>query len=243
MDPSARRFLESMQAAGVRRLPRPGQRPAKSASPPTAGLPAASAPTPGPPTASTASAGTAASVLAAIAAEIAGCRACPLCETRHQTVPGEGAAEARIVFVGEGPGADEDRTGRPFVGRAGQLLEDIVSKGMKLRREQVYICNVVKCRPPGNRVPEPQEVQACASYLDRQIRAVAPAVLCALGATAARRLLGGEGPLGALRGRTHAYLGIPVVVTYHPAYLLRNPAAKPEAWRDIQRVMELAKSP
>ncbi len=238
MDPSARRFLESMQAAGVRRLPRPGQRPATPKGAAATATPATATPATGP-----ATTGTVAGVLAALAAEIAECRACPLCETRTLTVPGEGAPDARIVFVGEGPGADEDRTGRPFVGRAGQLLEDIVSKGMKLRREQVYICNVVKCRPPGNRVPEPPEVQACASYLDRQIRAVAPAVLCALGATAARRLLGGEGQLGALRGRTHAYLGIPVVVTYHPAYLLRNPAAKPEAWKDIQRVMELAKSP
>ena len=142
--------------------------------------------------------------------------------------------------MGEGPGADEDRTGRPFVGRAGQLLDDIIVKGMKLRREDVYICNVVKCRPPGNRVPEPDEVAACAPFLDRQIAAIRPAVICALGATAVRRLLEDERPMGALRGRAYEFRGVPVIVTYHPAYLLRNPAAKVHTWQDIQKVMELA---
>ncbi|HTE05029.1 MAG TPA: uracil-DNA glycosylase [Planctomycetota bacterium] len=182
-------------------------------------------------------------LLAEVAAEVAVCRACRLCETRHLTVPGEGSARARVVFVGEGPGADEDRTGRPFVGRAGQLLEDILIKGMKLSREQVYICNVVKCRPPANRVPEPDEAAACAGYLDRQLLAIAPAVICTLGATAARRLLDTELSMGALRGRTHDWRGIPVITTYHPAYLLRNPAAKVPTWQDIQRVMELMRTP
>jgi DNA polymerase len=179
--------------------------------------------------------------LAGVAREVEACRACKLCGTRQRAVPGEGASRARIVFVGEGPGADEDRTGRPFVGRAGQLLDDIIVKGMKLRREDVFICNVVKCRPPGNRVPEPDEVQACAGFLDRQLAAIRPAVICALGATAVRRLLADERPLGALRGRTWDFRGVPVIATYHPAYLLRNPPAKVQAWQDIRRVMELAR--
>jgi uracil-DNA glycosylase len=178
-------------------------------------------------------------LLAAVAAEVSVCRLCRLCETRNRTVPGEGSPRARVVFVGEGPGADEDRTGRPFVGRAGQLLDDIITKGMKLSRADVFICNVVKCRPPGNRVPEPDEAASCAGYLDRQLLAISPAVICTLGATAARRLLGTEESMGALRGRTHAWRGIPVITTYHPAYLLRNPAAKVPTWQDIQRVMEL----
>jgi DNA polymerase len=247
MDPSQERFLRSMHSAGVRRMPAPRRRTAAAAAPLAAirtegeraggaapglfGSPRpALTPCPDPQAA-----------LAAVAREVEACRACKLCGARQRAVPGEGAAHARIVFVGEGPGADEDRTGRPFVGRAGQLLDDIIVKGMKLRREDVFICNVVKCRPPGNRVPEPDEVQACAGFLDRQLAAVRPAVICALGATAVRRLLADERPLGALRGRTWEFQGLPVIATYHPAYLLRNPAAKVHAWQDIRRVMELAR--
>jgi len=181
--------------------------------------------------------------LSAVSAGVARCVACRLAETRTRPVPGEGNPRARVVFVGEGPGADEDRTGRPFVGRAGQLLDDIITKGMKLRREDVYIANVVKCRPPANRVPAPDEVQACADWLDRQLLAIAPAVICALGSTAARRLLQTERSLGALRGATHRWRDIPLIVTYHPAYLLRNPAAKAPTWTDIQRVIELMTGP
>ena len=263
MDPSVERLLRSMQAAGVRRLPAPRAAPAvprpaaAGSAPPPAGRPDAPraplAPTAPPAPAFTASLFTAgraapatapldpAAELAAVAADVAACRRCKLCEARNKTVPGEGSPTARILFVGEGPGADEDRTGRPFVGRAGQLLDDIIVKGMKLRREDVYIANVVKCRPPGNRVPEPDEAAACAGYLDRQIAAIRPAVICALGATAVRRLLENERSMSSLRGGTYEYRGIPVIVTYHPAYLLRNPAAKVHTWQDIQKVMELAR--
>jgi DNA polymerase len=178
--------------------------------------------------------------LAEVCAGVAACVACKLSKTRTRVVPGEGNPHARVVFVGEGTGADEDRTGRPFVGRAGQLLDDIITKGMRMSRADVYICNVVKCRPPGNRVPDPDEVTACADWLDRQLVAIAPRVICTLGATAARRLLDTNEPMGKLRQRSHAWRGTPVIVTYHPAYLLRNPAAKLPTWEDIQRVMELA---
>ncbi|MCB9897198.1 MAG: uracil-DNA glycosylase [Planctomycetes bacterium] len=184
-----------------------------------------------------------AAALEAIAREVAACRLCPLCETRGETVPGEGDAHARIVFVGEGPGADEDRTGRPFVGRAGQLLDDIITKGMKRRREEVFICNVVKCRPPGNRVPLPTETGACSSYLQRQLEILQPAVICALGATAAQHLLATDLSMARLRRGNHSWRGIPVIPTYHPAYLLRNPEAKRPTWEDIQKVMEIANRP
>jgi len=176
-----------------------------------------------------------------IRADLGDCQRCKLAGGRKTIVFGQGNPNAALMFVGEGPGADEDRTGRPFVGRAGQLLDDIIVKGMKLRREDVYIANVVKCRPPGNRVPEPDEAAACAGYLDRQIAAIRPAVICALGATAVRRLLENERSMSSLRGGTYEYRGIPVIVTYHPAYLLRNPAAKVHTWQDIQKVMELAR--
>ena len=250
MDPSVERLLRSMQAAGVRRLPGPRTRqpaaPTPAAVPPPAAPPAREASTFTP---SLFSSGRTAPApvqdpvaeLAAVAREVAECRRCKLCEARTRPVPGEGSPTARVMFVGEGPGAEEDRTGRPFVGRAGQLLDDIIIKGMKLRREDVYIANVVKCRPPGNRVPEAEEADACAGFLDRQIAAIRPAVICALGATAVRRLLDDERPMSALRGRTWEYRGIPVIVTYHPAYLLRNPSAKALTWQDIQKVMELAR--
>ena len=172
-------------------------------------------------------------MLEAVAAEVRGCTRCVLAQTRTCAVPGEGDPAARVVFVGEGPGADEDRSGRPFVGRAGKLLDDIITKGMQLRREDVFICNVVKCRPPGNRVPAPDEVAACNDYLARQLAAIAPRVIVALGATAVRRLLDDESPMGRLRGGTYEAYGFPVIPTYHPAYLLRNPAAKKAVWEDI----------
>ena len=246
------RLLRSLAAAGVRYVPRaaaatPGLRPAESA-PVTAPTAAAAS---GPAAISGAQsslfgarrAAEPEPELAAVTEGVLRCVACGLAKTRTRAVPGEGDPHARVVFVGEGPGADEDRTGRPFVGRAGQLLDDIITKGMKLRREDVYICNVVKCRPPENRVPAPDEVAACADWLDRQLLAISPRVICALGSTAARRLLDTERSLGALRGTTHRWRGLPVVVTYHPAYLLRNPAAKTPTWVDIQRVIELMKDP
>ncbi|MDA1261229.1 MAG: uracil-DNA glycosylase [Planctomycetota bacterium] len=178
-------------------------------------------------------------VLPSLNAEIAACTRCPLAATRTRTVPGEGALPARLMVIGEGPGAEEDRTGRPFVGAAGQLLDKILAAGMGMRREEVFIANLVKCRPPGNRDPAPEETAACAPYLERQIAAVQPALLLALGRHAAQHLTASSASLGALRGRLHARPGggPPVLVTYHPAYLLRNPAAKRECWEDVQRAM------
>lgn len=263
MDSPETRLLRSLAQAGVRYVPRAkgSARPAQPAAPagratPVAPVgPAPAAPAPAAVTAGAASVSAPASLfatqrvgdvegeLAAVAAGVVKCVACRLATTRTQAVPGEGNPRAPVVFVGEGPGADEDRTGRPFVGRAGQLLDDIIVKGMKLRREDVYIANVVKCRPPENRVPAPDEVEACADWLDRQLLAIAPRVICALGSTAARRLLQTERSLGSLRGTTHRWRDFPVIVTYHPAYLLRNPAAKTPTWVDIQRVLELMKGP
>ncbi|MGH9472962.1 MAG: uracil-DNA glycosylase [Terriglobales bacterium] len=183
-----------------------------------------------------------AAALAAIQADIGpDCRRCTLCQARHSIVFGEGNAQADLVFVGEGPGADEDAQGRPFVGRAGQLLTDMIEKGMGLRRADVYICNVVKCRPPGNRTPEPDEIAACGPFLRRQLLAIRPRVVCALGATAAGVLRPYQGALGPQRGRLHPLqvedFSTQLVVTYHPAYLLRDPSQKREAWKDLQLIM------
>jgi len=166
------------------------------------------------------------------------CQRCPLHATRTHAVPGEGNPRARVVFVGEAPEADEDAQGRPFVGRAGQLLTDIIQKGMGLRREEVYICNVLKCRPPGNRTPAPDEVVRCMPYLVRQLELIHPEVIVALGGVAAQALLDTRQPVGKLRGHWHAWRDIPLRVTFHPAYLLRNPGDKGEAWKDIQEVMK-----
>ena len=164
------------------------------------------------------------------------CQRCGLGRTRKQIVFGEGNAAADLVFVGEAPGADEDLQGRPFVGRAGQLLTRIIV-AMGLQREMVYICNILKCRPPGNRNPLPEEIAACEPFLIRQIEALRPRVICALGSFAAQTLLKTETPISALRGRFHLYQGIPLMPTYHPAYLLRNPGAKKQVWEDVQLVM------
>ena len=180
---------------------------------------------------------TACGSLDSIAAMVHECRKCPLQGTRTHAVPGEGNPRAQVVFVGEAPGADEDLQGRPFVGRAGQLLTDIIQKGMRLRREDVYICNVLKCRPPRNRTPAPDEVVRCMPYLVRQLDLLGPEVIVALGGVAAQALLDTRQPVGKLRGRWHAWRDIPLRVTFHPAYLLRNPHDKSEAWKDIQEVM------
>ncbi|HJR34492.1 MAG TPA: uracil-DNA glycosylase [Gemmatimonadales bacterium] len=173
-----------------------------------------------------------------MAATIAGCRKCFLCQGRTRTVPGEGNAEARLMFVGEGPGQTEDETGRPFVGRAGELLTKMI-EAIDLERDQVFIANVVKCRPPQNRKPLPDEIAACSPYLERQIGLIRPAVLVALGATAAEAMLGVKRSLTDLRGRVHSYRGIPLVVTYHPAALLRNPNWKKPTWDDIRIARQL----
>lgn len=176
--------------------------------------------------------------LEALAKTVSMCTKCELHETRTQTVFADGDFMARIVFVGEAPGGEEDRQGVPFVGRAGQLLTDIITKGMGLRREEVYICNVIKCRPPNNRDPKPAEIEQCEPYLVEQLRLIQPEVICALGAHAARTLLRTTVAVGKLRGQWHEYCGIPLRVTYHPSYLLRNPADKGKTWEDIQVIME-----
>jgi DNA polymerase len=170
---------------------------------------------------------------------IGDCRRCKLAESRTNLVFGVGNPKARLVFVGEGPGADEDAQGEPFVGRAGQLLTDIIERGMGMRRSDVYICNVVKCRPPGNRKPEPGEVAACESFLRRQIELVKPEVIVALGSVAAQALLDVKTPISRLRGTWQQVRGIRLMPTFHPAYLLRNPADKRLVWSDIQEVMKV----
>ena len=177
-------------------------------------------------------------------AEIGDCTRCPLAYAgRHTIVFGEGDPNARLMFVGEGPGADEDASGQPFVGKAGQLLNNMIT-AMGLRREDVYIANIVKCRPPGNRTPEFAEATTCSPFLLRQIDIVRPEVIVALGATAATYVLGVRQSLASLRGQWFASRGAKVAVTYHPAFLLRDPRQKGEAWKDLQRVMgELGLTP
>ncbi|MBI5095559.1 MAG: uracil-DNA glycosylase [Candidatus Hydrogenedentes bacterium] len=177
--------------------------------------------------------------LKALADTVRACQKCGLCETRTQTVFSDGSPYARLVFVGEAPGGDEDRQGVPFVGRAGQLLTDIIVKGMKMNRSDVYICNVLKCRPPENRNPTPAEVEQCEPYLIRQLELIQPKVICALGLYAAQSLLKTTDTVGRLRGKWHTYHGIPLRVTYHPAYLLRNPEDKAKTWADVQEVMKV----
>lgn len=175
--------------------------------------------------------------LAALAEKVAGCRECKLCTTRTQTVFASGDPRARLMLVGEGPGAEEDRQGLPFVGAAGELLNKILA-AIGLDRSAVYVANIVKCRPPGNRDPEPDEVRACRGYLERQIDLVQPTVLVALGRIAAQELLGTDASLSRLRGEWHEVRGIPVRVTYHPAALLRNAAWKRPTWEDMQLVRD-----
>jgi uracil-DNA glycosylase family 4 len=171
--------------------------------------------------------------LAAVARLVAGCTKCQLCESRRNTVPGEGPADARLVVVGEGPGRTEDETGRPFVGKAGELLTKILA-AIDLPRDRVFICNVVKCRPPENRVPQYDEVAACVPYLFRQLELLAPKVIVAMGGTAAQTLLGTKLSLGAMRNKVHRHRGVPVIVTYHPAALLRNPNWKRPTGDDVR---------
>jgi DNA polymerase len=182
--------------------------------------------------------------LAKISEDIGDCRRCRLCEGRSKIVFGSGNEKARLVFVGEGPGADEDAQGLPFVGRAGQLLTQMIEntaakEGIPIRRADVYICNVVKCRPPENRTPQPDEMEICGQFLARQLMAIRPRAICALGSTAAKALLATKDGVTRLRGRWHKWRDIPVMVTYHPSYLLRayNQEAKREAWEDLKTVL------
>ena len=165
-----------------------------------------------------------------------GCTLCRLSEGRKTVVFGEGDSRAKVMFIGEGPGAEEDRSGRPFVGQAGQLLDAMIF-AIGLERGDVYITNIVKCRPPGNRDPEDDEVAACAPYLDRQIELIQPKVLVALGKPASHRLTGTTKPISALRGRWSSYSGIPLMPVFHPAYMLRTPSKKRETWEDLKAIM------
>jgi uracil-DNA glycosylase family 4 len=164
------------------------------------------------------------------------CARCKLHKTRNKIVFGDGSAKAQLVFVGEGPGADEDAQGLPFVGRAGKLLTQMI-EAMGLQRSDVYICNVVKCRPPGNRQPEPEEVEKCSPFLFRQLDVLQPKVIVCLGATAAQTLLQTNRGISHFRGQWMDFRGYKMLATYHPAYLLRNPAAKGDVWKDLQKVM------
>jgi DNA polymerase len=182
--------------------------------------------------------------LVQIRADIGDCRRCRLCESRSKIVFGVGNEKSPLVFVGEGPGAEEDAQGIPFVGRAGQLLTQMIEntakkEGIPLLRDDVYICNVVKCRPPGNRAPEPDEMEICGQFLYRQLSAIRPKALCALGGTAARALTGHKEGVTKMRGHWFQWHDIPVMVTYHPSYLLRpyNQDAKREAWQDLKKLL------
>lgn len=167
------------------------------------------------------------------AADVEACTACGLCRTRRRTVPGVGDSRARWLLVGEAPGAEEDVRGEPFVGQAGRLLDNMLGALGLARGRDVYIANVLKCRPPKNRTPEPLEAAACRPYLDRQIELLEPGLILALGRSAATTLLGVDATIASLRGRLHRYRGVPLVVTYHPAYLLRNLADKAKSWEDL----------
>ena len=213
--------LESLQRAGVTHL----------AKPPEVEAEAEAAPPPKPEPDERAAA------LAEIRQRVAACTRCAeLARTRTQTVFGVGNPDARLVFLGEAPGGDEDRQGEPFVGRAGQLLTRII-QACTMQREDVYILNILKCRPPGNRNPLPVEAAACREYLDAQLDVIQPEFICCLGSVGAQNLLETTVSIGRLRGRFHDYHGIRVLCTYHPAYLLRNPAAKRQVWDDMQLLM------
>lgn len=191
----------------------------------------ASAPTSGPDT------------LESLVAEVAACQACELAGTRTRTVPGEGCLNPDILFIGEGPGADEDAQGRPFVGRSGKLLTKMIN-AMGYSREEVFIGNIVKCRPPGNRVPTAEEMAGCIPYLKRQIAVIQPKIIICLGATAAKGLVQEKLPIGKARGQWREFEGIPVMLTFHPAYLLRDPRKKAPAWDDLKTALKrLGKEP
>ena len=168
--------------------------------------------------------------------EITACQRCILAQGRTKAVPGEGPEGATLMFIGEAPGFHEDRQGRPFVGAAGKFLEELLAS-IDLKREEVYICNVIKCRPPGNRDPDPEEIRTCRPFLERQLAAINPRVICTLGAHATRTLLNTRESIFALRGRFHDFGGIKVMPTFHPAFLLRNPDQKRAVWEDMQKIM------
>lgn len=233
---ATRQRLESLARAGVTHLPAFSGQPGSVSSPATIQPATAAASTKAPASLPTA-AGDRHQSLQVIAAEVAACNRCSaLCTTRTQTVFGVGNPHARLCFLGEAPGADEDKQGEPFVGRAGQLLNRII-EACKLKREDVYILNVLKCRPPENRNPEPDEVANCRGFLDRQLAIIQPEYICCLGAVAAHTLLETDIPIGRMRQHFYEYRGIKVACTYHPAYLLRNPSARRPVWDDMKWLM------
>jgi uracil-DNA glycosylase len=233
-----RDYLRFYQDLGVRTLYRRGSAPGQAPAPAPAEAPAPVAdPVPELVTAP-------GETLLQIRDEIGDCQRCPLHEGRAKIVFGSGSEQARLVFVGEGPGADEDAQGLPFVGRAGQLLTQMIEgtahkEGIPLSRPDVYICNVVKCRPPGNRTPEPDEMEICGQFLFRQLEVIRPKAICALGGTAVKALLHSKSGITALRGKWQKWREIPVMPTYHPSYLLRpyNQNAKRETWEDLKKVL------
>jgi uracil-DNA glycosylase family 4 len=226
--------LESLSRAGVTHLPK-ATRATRMASAPAA-VTETSIVAPAPAAITTSS--SPADALAVIQREVASCTRCPhLAATRTQTVFGVGNITPRLVFMGEAPGADEDRQGIPFVGRAGQLLTKII-EACTLRREDVYILNTIKCRPPENRNPEPDEIANCRGYFERQLEVLQPEFICCLGGVAAKSLLNSELTIGKLRKQFHDYRGSHVLCTYHPSYLLRNPDAKRDVWEDMQLLMK-----
>ncbi len=231
---SLRRHLERRRRAGMQRVPQPQVR--KSAALKTGG----SNPMSGTEIDLFADSGAVhgSGNLEELRAAIGDCRRCKLWSGRTHLVFGVGNPNARLMFIGEGPGRDEDLQGEPFVGRAGQLLTDIITKGMALKREDVYIANVVKCRPPDNRNPEPDEVASCEPFLRKQIDLVCPEIIVALGKFAVQTLLQSKVPITRLRGNWHTYHGIKLMPTFHPAYLLRNPADKKLVWEDIKKVIK-----
>ncbi|HEX5226615.1 MAG TPA: uracil-DNA glycosylase [Bryobacteraceae bacterium] len=238
-----RQRLEFYQDLGVKTIYRRGISQRAASPDPQPPIPSA-APQPPPPVVSLPTLEPAQESLLQILADIGDCTRCRLHEARNKIVFGSGNEQSKLVFVGEGPGADEDDQGLPFVGRAGQLLTQMIEgtaskEGIPIKRPDVYICNVVKCRPPENRTPQPDEMEICGQFLSRQIQAIKPKAICALGSTAAKALLGTKQGVMALRGKWHKWRDIPVMVTYHPSYLLRpyNQNAKKEAWEDLKKVL------
>jgi uracil-DNA glycosylase family 4 len=231
---SLRRHLQRRQRAGIRILPRSNSAEAKLPAPKEVNLLGGTVDDLFAENAQALKANS----LEELRAAIGDCRRCKLCSGRTNLVFGVGNPNAELMFIGEGPGRDEDLQGEPFVGRAGQLLTDIITKGMGMRREDVYIANVVKCRPPENRNPEPDEVAACEPFLKKQIELVRPRIIVALGKFAVQTLLQSKAPITKLRGQWHSYHGIKLMPTFHPAYLLRNPADKKLVWEDIKKVIK-----
>ena len=237
-----RAYIEYQQSTGldaVPRRPRAAAPAGRASAAPTA-PPAAPTPTKIAPAAADLFAAPGvrrAATLEELRAELGDCQRCKLCTGRTHIVFGVGNPKATLMFVGEGPGRDEDLQAEPFVGRAGQLLTEIITKGMKMRREDVYIANVIKCRPPQNRNPEPDEIAACQPFLLRQIEIIQPKVMVALGTFAAQTLLGMKTPISRLRGHWYDFQGIKLMPTLHPAYLLRNPNDKRLVWDDIKMVL------